>query len=143
MIGVTNGFGAISRRAFLRGGGATVAYLAVAPAAWARNTRISGPGNPLARSRFTPHIGARFRMSGEGPDLDVVLSAIDDLIPVTRSEDPDRFALLLEGPIDLPSTEGIRTLHHDALGEISLFVSSVDRGVDARHYEAVINRSRN
>jgi hypothetical protein len=128
----------MSRRMFLRGG-AAFALLALAPAAWARSTRAAS-ADSLTRSRFTPHLGARFRMSGAGPSIDVVLTEINDLVPVLRSEDPDRFALLLEAPADQPRTEGIRTFHNDAMGDVNLFVSSVDRGIDARHYEAIINR---
>ncbi|MDQ6804014.1 MAG: hypothetical protein M3065_03385 [Actinomycetota bacterium] len=138
---MASGIGPMSRRMFLRGG-ATFAVLAVAPSAWARSTTASA-ANSLTRSRFTPHVGATFRMSGDGNYVDVVLTKIDNLIPVMRSEDPNRFALLLEAPLDHPPTEGIRTLHNSAFGDVTLFVSPVDRGVDGRHYEAVINRSRN
>ncbi|MDQ6777386.1 MAG: hypothetical protein M3071_14470 [Actinomycetota bacterium] len=129
----------MSRRTFLRGGGATLALLTLAPAAWARSTRVT-TGNALTRSRFTPHVGAKFRMSGGGPDVDVVLTEINNLVPVLQSHDPNRFALLFEARADQPPAEGIRTLHQAALGALTLYVSSVDRGVDARHYEAVINR---
>jgi hypothetical protein len=79
-------------------------------------------------------------MSGDGPDVTVVLTEINDLVPVMRADDQNRFALLLEAPADYPVIEGIRTLRHAAFGDVTLYVSSVDRGVDARHYEAVINR---
>ncbi|HWF49167.1 MAG TPA: hypothetical protein VG294_00870 [Solirubrobacteraceae bacterium] len=139
-IGITNGIGPVSRRAFLRGG-ATLAVLGMAPAAWARSTAKARTRNPLARSRFTPHVGAKFRMRGDGHDVEVVLTKVSNLIPVMRAEDPNRFALLLKAPYRHLPVEGIRTFHHRAFGDVTLFVSPVDRGVDGRYYEAVINRA--
>jgi hypothetical protein len=130
----------MSRRVFLRGG-ATLAFFAVAPAAWARSTGAR-TRNGLTRSRFTSHVGAKFRMRGDGHDVEVVLTEINNLIPVLRAEDPNRFALLLKAPYRHLPVEGIRTFHHHGLGDVTLFVSPVDRGVDGRYYEAVINRAR-
>jgi hypothetical protein len=81
-------------------------------------------------------------MTGDGVAVVVVLAAVSNLLPVLRKDDPNRFALLFEAPLNHARTEGIRTFHHHAIGPVSLFVSPVDRGVRARHYEAVINRSR-
>jgi hypothetical protein len=136
---MTKGIGSMSRRMFLRSG-AALALLAAAPTAWARSGGLA-PRNLLTRSRFTPLLGASFRMTGDGQDLDVVLAQISNLTPVMRADDPNRFALLLEAPMDHAPSEGIRTFQNDDFGEVDLFVSPVDRGVEARRYEAVINRS--
>lgn len=81
-------------------------------------------------------------MTGGGVTVIVVLTKIGNLTPVLREDDPNRFVLLFEAPLNHERTQGIRRLYHDALRPVSLFVSPVDRGVRARHYEAVINRSR-
>jgi hypothetical protein len=144
---MTSGGGWMSRRAFVRGG-AGVALLAAAPSAWAhsavaaRRRSLSAGGTSLTRSRFEPALGATLRMTGGGgDDVDVVLTEISDLSPVLRAEDPDRFSLLLVAPRDHRPTASTRTLRHDSIGEVSLFVSPVGRGVRAVRYEAVINRS--
>jgi hypothetical protein len=130
----------VSRRAFLCSGGA-FALLATSPSAWARRvTRVGRTA--LQRSHFKPLVGEKLRMTGGGNDVHVVLSEITDLVPKLRADDPDRFALLFTVGRSHHATPGIRTLHHDALGQVALFVSPVDRGIKARHYEAVINRSR-
>jgi hypothetical protein len=124
---------------FVRGA-ATVALLAGAPAAWARNV-VAASRSSLARSRFVPVLGSTFRMTGDGHDVDVVLAQITDLSPVLRAADQDRFALLFDVSVGQPLASGIRTFHNDDVGEVSLFVSPVDRGIKAGHYEAIINRS--
>jgi hypothetical protein len=129
----------VSRRAFMRTGGA-LALLAAAPAAWARSA-VGASNTGLTRARFTPLVGSTIGMTGAGDNLQVVLSEVADLLPVLRVDDPDRFALLFTATRGDPPTPGIRTFTHPELGEVALFVSPVDRGVNALHYEAVINRS--
>jgi hypothetical protein len=131
------------------GAGAAVAMLAAAPPAWARaavttvRSAVTPRSRALTRARFTPALGSTLRMTGGGTgDLDVVLAEITDLRPVLRADDEDRFALLLHVPGGQRPISGIRTLRHPHIGEVALFVSPVDRGVDPVHYEAVINRSR-
>jgi hypothetical protein len=117
-----------------------MAFLVAAPAASARSqARKAGA---LKRSRFTPLVGAQLRMTGGGVDARVVLAEVSDLSPVLRPHDPDRFSLLFRVPRGHHVSPGIRTFHHPHLGRVALFVSPVDRGIKARHFEAVVNRSR-
>jgi hypothetical protein len=129
----------ISRRAFIRSGVAVTVLSAVpvalVPTAWA------APVKGLTRSRFAPLVGATFRMTGGGDDLDVVLAEINDLVPLLRAHDERRFALRFDAPRGHRRTEGIRTLHHRQVGNVVMFVSPVDRGAKALHYQAVINRT--
>lgn len=145
---ITTGVEGLSRRMFL-GAGAAVAVLAAAPPAWARTagatvrSALTARSRALTRSRFTPALGSTLRMTGgDTGDIDVVLAEITDLRPVLRADDEDRFALLLHVPVSQRPIAGIRTLRHPDIGEVALFVSPVDRGVNPVHYEAVINRSR-
>jgi hypothetical protein len=134
------GAGRVSRRTFLLSSGA-FALLATSPSAWARAVTLARR-KTLKRSHFKPLVGSKLRMTGGGRDVHVVLSEITDLIPRLRADDPNRFGLLFTVSGSHQATAGIRTLHHEALGQLALFVSPVDRGVKAHHYEAVINRSR-
>jgi len=136
----TTGDGALTRRRFVRSGVALGA-LALAPGAWAKSISRSG-GGTLRRSHFKPLVGAKLRMTGGDTGVHVMLVGIHDLLPVLRPNDPNRFSLLFAVPRDHRCAEGIMTFHHRDLGRFDLFVSPVDRGLKARHYEAVINRSR-
>jgi hypothetical protein len=122
---------------FIRGS-AAIGLLALSPArAFAQAT-----GSRLIRHRFTPLVGESFRMTGGGHNIKVVLTKVGDLTPVLRAHDPNRFALLFRIPDGRQPTPGIRSFRHPAVGTVDLFVSPVDRGAKALHYEAVINRSR-
>ena len=127
----------MTRRAFVRSG-AALGSLLVAPAAWARSSNAT-VRRTLVRSHFKPLVGAKVRLTGGGNDVTVVLAQVKDLAPAGSSA--DQFALLFKVPRRQRVDEGIRTLHHSAFGRIDLFVSPVDRGVKARYYEAVINRT--
>jgi hypothetical protein len=137
--------GEISRRAFLRGSAAAGVLAAGAvslPRAVGAATRTP-TSSQLTRGSYAALVGSTFRMTGGGDNLNVVLSAIDDLQPVARPGDPNRFALVFRTPASRArSAGGIRTLHNSRSGTTTtLFVSPVDRGVEAHWYEAVINRS--
>lgn len=88
-----------------------------------------------------PALGESFRLAGGGVSEEVTLIEINDLVPVLREADEDRFALLFRARRGRKSIEGIRTLQHAVIGEVVLFVSPVGRSASVVHYEAVINRS--
>lgn len=136
----TTGVGWPTRRMFVRAGVAAGALVFV-PNAWGRSILRGGRG-PLVRSHFKPLVGEKLRMTGGQTDVHVVLTAVHDLLPVLRPNDPNRFSLLFAVPRGHRCAEGTMTFHHRDLGRVDLFVSPVDRGIKARHYEAVINRSR-
>jgi len=136
----SSGVGRLTRRMFVRTGAAAWA-LALAPDAWASSTSASRLSS-LTRSHFQPLVGAKLRMTAGGTDVHVVLVGVHDLLPVLRPNDPNRFSLMLDVPRQGLCTAGIKTFHHRHLGRVDLFISPVDRGIKARHYEAVINRSR-
>jgi hypothetical protein len=136
---VVIGAEAMSRRRFLRHS-AVLAMLTAAPASLLRSLRLSTPPS-LARSRFAPALGTMFTMTGGAGAVEVMLAEINDLSPLRRAEDEDRFALLFEAPDGQPCPDGIRTFHHRSVGDVTLFVSPVDRG-QALRLQAVIDRSR-
>jgi hypothetical protein len=130
--------GVISRRGFLAGG---VGLAIVAAAPFAPGGRaMAVPRVALKRSTFTRLHGATFRMRGAGRDLEVVLSQINDLRPVYRANDEDRFALVFRARLHDPLPGAIYTFHHPSIGDVALFVSPVGHSTTATTYEAVINR---
>jgi hypothetical protein len=126
----------ISRRAFGRGSAALVLLTAVPLSLAARSAASAQWG----RSRFTPWLGATFRMTGAGDDVDVVLSEIGDLRPVARTQDEARFSLMFSAPAGHAPTSGIRTISRDGFGSIDMFVTPVGPESGDRPYQAVINR---
>jgi hypothetical protein len=133
-----NPLGHMSRRAFVRDSAAAVVLLTAVPLSWAQSA-YAASGKALVRSTFTPLLGATFRMTGGGDDFDVVLAEINDVVPVLRPNDQNRFAAVFSAPAGRQRTQGIRSLYHPNIGHIALFVASVDRGVEASRYEAVVN----
>lgn len=127
----------LSRRTFALGG----AGLVLLHAARAASVRAGAarPGT-WARSRFTPHRGATFRMTGAGADVKVVLTEISDLRPTVRPDDENRFSLMFVAPMGHSAADGIRKFSRAGFGDIDLFVSPVGRSAKARHYQAIINR---
>ena len=79
-------------------------------------------------------------MSGAGTHHDVVLAEIDDLIPSGTTDSENRFSLVFSSSPSRPRTEGIRTLHHDAIGNFDMFVAPIDRGAKALRLQSIINR---
>jgi hypothetical protein len=129
----------MSRRRFL-GHSAAAVMIGAAPAALLRRSMPTTPP-PLTRSRFMPALGTTFTVTDGAGAIEVVLAGIDDLFPVLRAKDEDRFALMFEAPRAQPLPEGIRTFRHPDLGDVDLFVSPVDRS-RARRLQAVVNRPR-
>jgi len=129
---------AISRRELI-GNGAVLALALTSPSLLGRSL-VTRAGADLTRSTFAPLVGDSFRMRGAGIDHAVVLSRIDDLVPVLRPHDERRFALNFDVPFDQPRVGAIRSLWHRRTGAIDLFVAPVGPGWQASTFEAVINR---
>jgi hypothetical protein len=142
--------GGISRRAFVCGCSiaVTVSALPVLRAVAARNAVSPGPRNVAvvspdslwARSRFTPFVGATFRVTGGETNVDVVLAEVRDLRPVLRAADEKRFSLLFTAARQHVPADGIRTFRNHAFGAIDMFVSPVGPGTEPLRYQVVINR---
>lgn len=92
---------------------------------------------PYARSTWKPHLGRRFTLRGNGVRGRAVLTSIDD-VAGGSSRAAHRFSLVFTGDADLP--EGLVSVSRPGFGPVSLFVTSVDRGVEAQHRQAVVNR---
>jgi len=134
--------GKIPRRTFLHGTAAVAAVSAlpvsVGPPAWA-STAHASEKRTLTRSTFTPLQGSTFRMTGDGHNFDVVLSEINDLLPLRGGDDDKRFSLVFSASPDRPRTQGMRTFHNDRVGHVTMFVIPVDQGTKALRLESVFN----
>jgi hypothetical protein len=130
----------ISRRGFLAGAAtvAAVAVLPVATAAHAGAATLAKAPATLTRSTFTPLLQSSFKMlNAAGRSVTVVLSEIDDLSAASAGSET-RFSLMFDGPTKSALPSAVYSLRSSGLATFSLFLVPVDRGVVARHYQAVI-----
>lgn len=130
----------ISRRRFF--GVASAVTAAVALPSWTASA-IAGTSSAtkLTRSAFAKYVGATFRMSDATFGGNVVLSSVDDIAGAVAG-DENRFALLFTAPSSsVTAPQGVYTFRQKAFGSADLFVVPVDRGVSARLYQAIVNRT--
>jgi hypothetical protein len=127
-----------TRRAFLVTSGAAGVATMLARADRALGAAGSGVAG-LSRSTFEPLVGSRFRLIAGGASQAVVLETVSDIAP-TRSGNSDRtFGLIFRGTKKAAWPQGMYVLQHRAIGRIRLLVVPVDRGVDARRYQIIVN----
>jgi hypothetical protein len=50
------------------------------------------------------------------------------------------FTLLFQAPVDAPNEQALRSLRHQSLGELEMFLVPVKKNTDGLFYEAVFNR---
>lgn len=95
----------------------------------------------LTRSTFSPLLGQSFRVTGGTYLANLVLDEVNDLSPVGKINDEHRFSLIFSGPPRGPRIDEIAEFRHENIGSFSMFVTPVDRVVNATHYEALFNRN--
>ena len=94
-------------------------------------------------SRFEPLVGERFELTL--PDAEPVPLELKEAGPVGElsvkqaAELGKRmpFSLVFRGPAELLLPQGIRTLSHPEIGELSLFLVQLDQTEEASLFEAV------
>ena len=125
----------ISRRAVLLGAGGA-AVLSLFP--WgALQSAFAASAFPR-RDAFAGCLGTTFRISGNGLGVDAALAEVEDLQPVLRVNDQNRFGLIFDLDAALP--QGLYTFRQKQLGSVVMFGAPVDRGVKARCFQSVVNR---
>ena len=88
----------------------------------------------LTPDTFRPHIGTPFAIDVEGADpLVLTLDAVEAGPGHDLRAEP--FTLVFAGPPERMAPQGTFTLHHDAIGDIDVFIVPVEAG----RYEAVFN----
>jgi hypothetical protein len=105
---------------------------------WGSSAEARAARSGLARSTWARQRGRRFTMSLGGTSAAVTLVSVDDLSGASSGA-PGRFSLVFRtATLDVP--DGIARLRRRRFPAADLFVTQVDRGVEARHYQAVVNR---
>ena len=123
-----------TRRLVLRA--AAVTPLAIAAGAGAAPA-WGAAGRAFVRGTWSPYVGRAFTLTGDGTAARAVLSSVSDLHGA-RPGARQRFSLVFTADRELP--EGTVTVRRRGFPALSLFMTAVDRGVDAQHRQAVINR---
>lgn len=131
----------IERRLFLRVA-VVAAGAAAMPFGWTRTAQAAGTAvSKLTRSSFTKYVGSTFRMSSGTFAGDVVLSSVEDIAGAPAG-DQNRYALLFRAPASSTTApQGVYTFRQSSFGSADLLAVPVDRGKDARYYQAIVNRT--
>lgn len=133
----------LSRRSFLLGTAVVIAA-AGSQVAGVDQVGASTPGSSspaLTRATFAPFLNSTFRLSNGPQSIPVVLSGIEDLVPVSTPGDQHRFSLMFRAPAGQPLPQAVRQVSQPGVGEVALFVVPVDRGKANQYYQAIINSS--
>jgi hypothetical protein len=103
---------------------------------------LSDPLNYLTSKHFEPFISTLFKVnSGSGRDSGLTLVEVRELgrkANGNRGFSGESYSLLFQGPTGRKLGQGRYRVHHDALGDLDLFVVPVGRA--AGQYEAIVNR---
>ena len=97
----------------------------------------------LELSRFEKLIGQQFELDlGEAGRVDLELmeaGPVGELSAKQAEELGKRlpFSLVFRGPADLLMDQGIRTLHHPEIGELTIFLVQLDQAAEGSKFEAV------
>ena len=92
----------------------------------------------LTIDTFAAHVGQSFRDTEAGTTLELL--QVDDLTEVAQNVPPGQrapFSLLFRGPAEPVVDQSIRTLAHDELGELAIFLVPIAREADGLRYQAV------
>jgi hypothetical protein len=92
----------------------------------------------LTHDTFAPRVGDSFR-DPEG-DLTLELLTVDDLSEMARNVPAGQrapFSLVFRAPAEPLVPQGIRTLVHDDLGELTIFLVPIAQEPDGLRYQAV------
>lgn len=92
----------------------------------------------LTYDMFAGRVGETFRDA----DLVLELVEVEDLTAVARNVPADArtpFSLLFRGPDEPVVAQGIRSLVHDEIGELAIFIVPVAKEADGMRYQAVFS----
>jgi hypothetical protein len=127
-----------TRRAFLVTSGAAGVATVLARADRAFGAAGSGLA-ALNRSVFEPLVGSRFRLLAGGASQRIQLETVADVAPARSGRSDRTFSLIFRGTKAAAWEQGMYVLQHRAIGRVRLLVVPVDRGVDARRYQVIVN----
>ncbi len=91
-----------------------------------------------SKAGFEAQVGTRFSMElDDGVIATVLLKKCETKTDTSLQE---CFSLVFVAPEDAPPVQTMRKLHHDVLGEMTVFLVPIKRDAIGLYYEAVFNR---
>lgn len=94
----------------------------------------------LTQEEFTQHANTSFLVQlDEQQNVSLELTEVSDLKVSSRQEE---FAIVFRGPLDKFLGQGTRSLIHERMGQIELFLVPIKHDAQGVYYEAVFNRVR-
>jgi hypothetical protein len=94
----------------------------------------------LTYDMFAGRVGETFRDDAAGLELELV--EVEDLTPIARNVPAGArtpFSLMFRGPAEPAVAQGIRSLGHDEIGELAIFIVPVAKEADGMRYQAVFS----
>ena len=90
-----------------------------------------------SKEEFAEHLNTVFRAQTEGgPAFDMTLHKVEGKVSNERQE---CFSLIFRSPLDILPAQGQYAMKHEALGDLAIFMTPVQRAEDGISYEAVFN----
>lgn len=94
----------------------------------------------MTQEEFARHLNTKFRLAADVPEpVDLELVEVQRYRPGAHEEQGmERFSALFAGPPDYFLAQGVYTLAHEQMGDLTLFLVPV-KTADRLLYEAVFN----
>ncbi len=94
--------------------------------------------NIVSKEAFEATVHSAYLMQ-LGPDQAVPLQLVEYKLQLLNALQ-ECFSLLFQAPVDAPNEQLLRTLQHQSLGELEIFLVPIKKNADGLFYEAVFNR---
>lgn len=94
----------------------------------------------LHHEDYAPYLNTKFQAwADDATPIELELIGAEDKSPTPRQE---QFVLTFLAPVTAPAAQQIFRIHHEQLGEGSIFLVPIARDASGVTYEAVFNRVR-
>ena len=92
----------------------------------------------VTKEAFAAALDTEFTMNLEAAET-MPLKLVQYQVPLLNAVQ-ECFSLLFHAPLHAPSAQSLRTLQHETLGELEIFLVPVKKTEEGLFYEAVFNR---
>lgn len=95
----------------------------------------------FSEADFSKHLHTKFRVHAEAPaEAELELESVEGYRGGANEQgEMERFSLYFEGPPDVFLAQGVYTLDHEHLGEVTLFIVPLGPAESGFRYESVFN----
>jgi hypothetical protein len=94
----------------------------------------------LTQEEFSKHVGTTFHAKLGEHELDLTLAEVKGYMPEpTEEKRMERFSLFFDGPSDFLLPQQSYQMHHEAMGDVDIFLVPINGEEKRIRYEAVFN----